>query len=272
MQLKSKALLLLFIALLPSLVFSQKYSFKNFSIEQGLPQAYVYSMFQNPDGYLVVSTGKGTVLFNGSNFKPLPAPTLAPEDFVTASAIDQNGNSWFGCFSGNIYVCSSNNETKLVHKANGLISHFSENQNGRIVAGTRGNGLIAIDNLNFSAKEICKECSDYQINTSAFINRNDLIIGSSNGLLLYSFTTQKMQALSLLNNAEINYICKSNQAYDLWIGTKERGLFQVRHDESLQLSLIRNITDENGLSGNNVQCIIESNILHACNPQFFSFI
>ena len=85
MLLKNKFSLTLIFFLIPFFSFSQKFSFKNFSIEQGLPQAYVYSMFQNPEGYIIVSTGKGNVSFNGSDFKPLTTPTLSPEDFVTAS-------------------------------------------------------------------------------------------------------------------------------------------------------------------------------------------
>ena len=200
---KNRRFLALLFLCIPLIVVGQKYSFKNFSIEQGLPQAYVYSMFQNPEGYLIVSTGKGNAIFNGTDFKPLLSPNLAAEDFVTASFIDQSGSIWFGCFSGTILVLSGNNESKIVYKAASSISHFCESKNGLVVAATRSSGLISIDNTKFSAQAICSECEGEMINSAEFIDRNLLLIASNSGLYTYSFLSHKMQVVQPFSSEEI---------------------------------------------------------------------
>lgn len=254
---KNRRLIALLFLFVPCFVFAQKYSFKNFSIEQGLPQAYIYSMFQNPEGYLIVSTGKGNVSFNGTDFKPLLTPNLAAEDFVTASFIDQTGSIWFGCFSGTILVLSGNNESKMVYKAASSISHFCESKNGLVVASTRSSGLVAIDNSKFSAQAICADCEEQMINSAEFIDRNLLLIASNSGLYTYSFLNRKMQVVTPFASEEITCLLLKKKRDGCWVGTKEKGVYELTFTESQSLVVVRNISKETGLSGNSVQCIFE---------------
>jgi ligand-binding sensor domain-containing protein/serine phosphatase RsbU (regulator of sigma subunit) len=259
MDLKNNIRITLIFILFPFICLAQKYSFKNFSIEQGLPQAYVYSMFLNPEGTITVSTGKGNVAFNGSNFKPMLHPNLGAEDFVTSSFIDQAGNCWYGCFSGNIYVRSGNKETKTVYKASSSVTHFCENKSGAIVASTKSSGLIKFDNLNFSAKEVSDECKDYFITSVLFISRNELLMGTTNGLHIYSFIDKKIRNCTAFSSFEINCMYHSEKNNEYWIGTKEKGIFSLSFDENATLKLNRNISVAEGLSSNNIQTILIDN-------------
>src|SRR5450759_4639603 len=45
--------------------FSQSYNYRNFSTEDGLPQAYIYSLTQDVNGYLWIGTGNGLSRYNG---------------------------------------------------------------------------------------------------------------------------------------------------------------------------------------------------------------
>ncbi len=265
MRIKNRIGLGLIFILFPFCLTAQKYSFKNFSIEQGLPQAYVYSMFQNPEGFLSVSTGKGNVLFNGSKFKSLLVPKLGPEDFVTSSFLDQSGNSWYGCFSGNIYVCSGNSETKMVYKASSMITHFCENKSGQLIATTKSSGILLLDNLKFTADEICGPCSSEMINTAAFISRSEILIGTSNGLLIYSLSTSKLVPSRWLEGIEINCVEHKLNSGEFWIGTKEKGILEVLIDAGSNVKVLSNFGVAEGLPSNNVHCLIrdKSNNLYA---------
>jgi ligand-binding sensor domain-containing protein/serine phosphatase RsbU (regulator of sigma subunit) len=265
MLLKNRFKLALVCFLLSFCVQAQKYSFKNFSIEQGLPQAYVYSIFQNSEGYLVVSTGKGNVLFNGSNFKTSTFPKLAPEDFVTSSFIDQAGNNWYGCFSGNIYVYSGSSESKVVYKASSTITNFCENKSGKMIATTKNSGILLLDNLKFTAEEICTDCKSEMINCASFLSRNEVLLGSSNGLFIYSFADSKLQSSRLLESVEINCILPKESNNGFWIGTKEKGIVELAVDDANNLKIISSITQTEGLVSNNVQCLLSdaSNNLYA---------
>ncbi len=257
MGLKSKFSIGLILFLLPTFLLAQKYSFKNFSIEQGLPQAYIYSMFQNPEGFITVSTGKGNVLFNGATFNALASPNLASEDFVTTSFLDQSGNTWYGCFSGNIYACIGTKETKLVYKASSVITHFCENNAGNIIATTRNSGLLLLDNTKFTCEEVCSECKSSLLNSAIFISRNSVLVGSSSGMFIYSLSAKKIQSTSLLSDFEINCMSRNASQNRIWIGTKEKGVFEVSFDENMNFKLLGNISTEEGLSSNNVQSILQ---------------
>lgn len=254
---QNKQLTFLLLLFLPFVSFSQKLSFKNFSIEQGLPQAYVYSLLQNPEGYFTVSTGKGNATFNGSKFKLLNSPVLNPEDFVTASYIDFSGTIWYGCFSGIVYACNGNKETKTVYKAGSTITQFAENGSGLLLAATKNSGLLAIDIQKFSAAEICQECKNYMINSVAFLSRNAALIGTSSGLFALSLTTNELKPLVQISSFEVNCIVKKEKSNEFWIGTREKGVFEVAIDENLNLKLLHNIAHDEGLSSNNVQSILQ---------------
>ena len=253
---QNKRITILLLFLFPFVSYSQKLSFKNFSIEQGLPQAYVYSLIQNPEGYLTVSTGKGNATFNGSKFKLLVSPVLNPEDFVTASFIDLSGTLWYGCFSGNIYACSGNKETKMVYKAGSTITQFAENGSGTLLVSTKNSGLVAIDIQKQTAGETCVECKNYMLSSLAFLNRNEALIGSSNGLFKLSLASQELSAVTSLSGVEVNCILKKEKSNEFWIGTKEKGVFEIQMDENLNIKILHNISQEQGLSSNNVQSIL----------------
>jgi ligand-binding sensor domain-containing protein len=59
----------LLILILPLTTFGQSYTFTNYSIEEGLPQSQVRSLYQDTNGYLWIGTlGGGVSRFNGRNF------------------------------------------------------------------------------------------------------------------------------------------------------------------------------------------------------------
>ena len=55
-------------SMVPYLIFSQDYRYRNFTTEDGLPQPYIYSVCQDSMGFLWVGTGEGLSRFNGFSF------------------------------------------------------------------------------------------------------------------------------------------------------------------------------------------------------------
>ena len=65
---KSRIFALLIIINGFQVLFAQRYSFVQYSTEEGLPQSQVTSICQDDKGYLWVSTLGGLAKFNGDNF------------------------------------------------------------------------------------------------------------------------------------------------------------------------------------------------------------
>lgn len=82
-------------ALDPSIAISQ-YAKKHWQVEDGLPQNYVTSVSQCPDGYLLVGTSGGVARFDGLRFTPLalnPGKGISRE-WINAVQATPDGSIW----------------------------------------------------------------------------------------------------------------------------------------------------------------------------------
>src|SRR6056297_1289784 len=80
---------------------AQNYSFREYSLNDGLPQATIYCMIQDSRGYLWLGTdGGGLCRFDGKTFE-----TYKHEDGLSGNVIrslfeDEQGNIWIGTDKG----------------------------------------------------------------------------------------------------------------------------------------------------------------------------
>ncbi len=86
-----------FLFLIPVLVYAQQYGFRNFSLEEGLPQTEVQALMQDSRGIIWVGTnGGGLSRFNGSSFKTFTTRDGMPDNIVYSLCEDREGNIWIG--------------------------------------------------------------------------------------------------------------------------------------------------------------------------------
>ncbi|MCK4853700.1 MAG: GAF domain-containing protein, partial [Bacteroidales bacterium] len=86
-----------FLFLIPALVYTQQYGFRNFSLEDGLPQTEVQALMQDSRGIIWLGTnGGGLSRFNGSSFKTFTTRDGMPDNIVYSLCEDQEGNIWIG--------------------------------------------------------------------------------------------------------------------------------------------------------------------------------
>ncbi len=86
-----------FLFLIPALVLSQQYGFRNFSLEDGLPQTEVQALMQDSRGIIWVGTnGGGLSRFNGNFFHTFTTRDGMPDNIVYSLCEDQEGNIWLG--------------------------------------------------------------------------------------------------------------------------------------------------------------------------------
>lgn len=88
---------LLVVMLLPCTISSQQYSFRNFSLEEGLPQTEIQGLIQDSRGILWAGTnGGGLVRFNGKSFQVFTTRNGLPDNIVYSLCEDREGNIWIG--------------------------------------------------------------------------------------------------------------------------------------------------------------------------------
>ena len=96
-MLKRILLLSFLLSLQPYLLLSQKYFFKNYSAEQGLPQSSLYCILQDSRGFIWMGTdGAGVTRFDGNNFETFSKSNGLSDNVVRSLLEDSNGNIWIG--------------------------------------------------------------------------------------------------------------------------------------------------------------------------------
>ncbi len=83
--------------LIPALIFGQQYGFRNFTLEDGLPQTEVWALLQDNKGIIWAGTnGGGLSRFNGNTFKTFTTRDGMPDNIVYSLCEDEEGNVWMG--------------------------------------------------------------------------------------------------------------------------------------------------------------------------------
>jgi len=96
----------------PSVAFSQKYSFTNYGIENGLLQSQATRIVQDNNHRLVIATFLGIDRFDGKTFAPIIKDNSLI-DFVNVLTIDHNGKIWAGNTNG-LYSFYADKATRFV--------------------------------------------------------------------------------------------------------------------------------------------------------------
>src|SRR5688500_2894567 len=117
-----KICLLFFWIFCQNYAFSQRYNFVNYSVEEGLPQSQIYSIYQDSQGYIWFGTyGGGLSRFDGINFE-----TYNEEQGLTCSFVRSIVEYEFGLLIGTdegLFVFTNNqfipyNHPKIKNKPN----------------------------------------------------------------------------------------------------------------------------------------------------------
>lgn len=100
------------VLLCPSFACAQKYSFTNYSIEDGLLQSQVTKILQDNTHHLVISTLLGVNRFDGKVFTPVTKDRVLT-DSVYIAAIDRSGRIWCSNSKG-LYYYYADKTTRFV--------------------------------------------------------------------------------------------------------------------------------------------------------------
>lgn len=213
-------------------LFSQAYQFKNYSVDNGIAQPYVYTINQDKNGYLFIGTGDGMYKYDGVAFKAFNKEDGLAENFVTASYQDNSRNLWLGHYEGSVTYYDGKKFKKPI-----ITSKFSkspiysivEDDKGYVWFATQNDGVFRISK-DLEVEVFKVEFNDLNIFSLNFTKNNDLLVGTGNGLLVYKLTGPNRRPVLSSNvtgipETKIQCIIKKNNSGSFWIGTEDQGLF-----------------------------------------------
>jgi ligand-binding sensor domain-containing protein len=83
---------------------AQEYSWKYYSVSDGLPQTQIYNLYQDSKGYIYIGTKGGLSKFDGIEFKNFTTNDGLSFDFITSVQEDQHDGVYIGTRNGTNYL------------------------------------------------------------------------------------------------------------------------------------------------------------------------
>ena len=191
----------------------ENFNFKNITIEDGLSQSTVKTIYQDSKGYIWVGTDAGLNRYNGYEFKQYKHDEYnknsIAHNYIIDITEDKNGRIWVSTIGGLTRIDTDTDEIK---------NYYSEKDNGNLLDSNRWRLL--------TTKE------------------GKLIIFGINGVNLYDEEKDTFNSIALKENnlnTEVIYSEEEDSNGHIWIGT-DKGLVELDKD----LNLIKSYEDTIG--------------------------
>jgi ligand-binding sensor domain-containing protein len=164
--------------------FSQKFSYKHYTVEDGLPSSEVYSAFQDSKGYMWFATDAGVSRFNGYEFENFDSSDGLTDNTVFLITEDKRGRIWFGTFNcrlsyfenDSIYAYKYNDNISAAIKEKSAMISFQVDSNENIWMGFYRNGINRC-NIHGVVDQIIEK-DEALLNLKAFFKNKSLVQGA----------------------------------------------------------------------------------------------
>lgn len=184
-------------------LFSQVYSFKNFTEDEGLSQSFIYDICQDKRGFLIIATGDGLSAFGGNEFKVFKTNSGLAEIGITTLLKDSKNKIWLGHFEGGVsYVLPSGKIGKVNFKEplSAKIIQILELGSDNYVFLKKNMGLVLYNAASGVVENI--QDDNFSETTSILFNKNELLLQKPDGV--YSIKIKNL----LAKNYNTNQIIK----------------------------------------------------------------
>ncbi|MGL4878889.1 ligand-binding sensor domain-containing protein, partial [Paraclostridium dentum] len=249
-------------------------SFKNITIEDGLSQSSVNTLYQDTNGYMWIGTNDGLNRYNGYDFKVYSYndkdKNSISNNFIIDVTEDNSGNIWVGTANGlsKINLKTGNINNYLDRNDNGNLLHYNirdilVTKDNRIIVAT-SNGLNLYDKENDKFKRVLSsenQLTNQMINSLTEDEKGNIWIGTDKGLDKYDANFKNR--LEFYQNKGKNSISESsiNKVYyekeNIWLGTSNSGLIKINISNNEITRYSNNLDNKNSLPGNRVNDIMK---------------
>ncbi len=213
-------------------LFSQKYNFKNYAIENGLVQSSVQTIVQDDKGYMWLGTEAGLNKFNGISFSLYTKKDGLAENTVSCSFKDTDGTIYFGHQGGSISVLSKDDKIhQLTLPGNEIIKSrihdiLIDSEKNLWIA-TLGNGLYKIKGNTLKNYNYNNDSIGNSVFSVIEDDYKGIWIASDNGT--YKLSNNKIIKLNLPPHA--SYSLLKDKQHNIWIGTNLYGAYFISASE-----------------------------------------
>lgn len=212
--------------------YAQTFNLSKFTNVNGLPQNYIYSIIQDPNGYVWIAMAEGLSRYDGMKFTNFTVRDSLCDNFVSKLLIDTDGRLWCGHGNGEFSVYEDYNFSKVhVPEVSSPIKDMCFDDKGNIWAVEQNNGLIRISPdkqvTTFFDRELFQRRVFYSVRA---INSMTLLVGTSEGLMLVKLDVdgaiKEPQDIMSVPCSAVNCIVDCRDGRNYWIGLEDGMIFK----------------------------------------------
>jgi ligand-binding sensor domain-containing protein/signal transduction histidine kinase len=181
---------------------TSQYVRQKWGTENGFPGGPVYSLAQTADGYLWIGTDKGLDRFDGSSFRLIqqPRPELPTLSHVLGMLVDREGSLWLGLQRPTLLRLQNN--------------RFED-------------ARAALGRLNAS---VVKMAPDRAGSLLLWV-----LQGEPSAIVLRGGKTETIAAPLGFSRSPVLALAQTQNG-DLWVGTRDAGLFRIHDGETVKIT------------------------------------
>jgi len=216
--------------LFPVFTNGQSFRFKNYGAESKIPDAFIYTINQDNNGYLWVGTGAGLSRFDGFDFYEVIFPDSVSGRYSTASLKDKKGTLWFGCNDGSVYFTEDGAIKALPLSNSRSISDLIEGPDGFVYVIPQGKTIFRINPIKTTDIKIFTIDPDLVLFSACFTQTGDILLGTRENIQVYRIEGDSLISLSTLEGFEYSNILAIHKIKDsdrYLVGTDGYGLFRL---------------------------------------------
>ena len=246
----------------------ESFNFKNITIEDGLSQSTVETIYQDSKGYIWIGTNDGLDRYNGYEFKHYKHDKYdknsIANNYIVDIIEDKNGYIWVSTIGGLSRINPDKDEIK---------NYYSKEDSGNLsnsnlwqILCTKDNRLIAstIDGLNVYDKNkdkftriLYKEGelpSQYIYSLEEDINGH-IWVGTDNGLVELDKDLNIVKSYQdAIEDSDVYNVYDDSKG-NIWVCTLDNGLFKINLDDK-SVENYKNNNSKRSIPSNNVRDII----------------
>ena len=212
----------------------QTYRFRNYGKDK-IPDAYIYTINQDNNGFLWLGTGSELVKFDGLDFQAVSFPDSISNRWASVSLRDKNGNLWFGCSDGAIFYTKNNSLTKLSDLNVQSINALLESPDGFIWVipqeqDSSKRWILRINEKNPTEIKRYVISHEIQMTSACLTPDGKILIGTQENLLYCSFSNDSLRIDNVLTGIEyskVQAIQAINEDGKYIVGVEGGGIFKL---------------------------------------------
>ncbi|HLN55085.1 MAG TPA: two-component regulator propeller domain-containing protein [Bacteroidales bacterium] len=228
---KTASTFLMCFFLFSAVLYGQKFGFRNYTIEYGIPDGFVYTINQSADGFLWVGTGKGIARFDGFNFYKTVYPDSIQSRNPGVSFRDSRGTIWFGCNDGTVFYSQGTGLKKLNLDNSRSISQIMQGPDSMVYIVPQGGAIFSLDISNKDTVRQFLIPEEHTLFCAAFDNEGRILAGTQGNILVLDNENDSLVLKNVIKGFEysaVNSICNTGSGSYL-VGTADNGLFILKN-------------------------------------------